>query len=90
MADSGLLSDIAKGAELKHAETVDKSGPVIEEGTTIKESQRPALMADITKGAELKHAETVDKSGPVIEEGTTVKESQRPALLAEIKSKGGD
>lgn len=33
MADSNLRAEIAKGAELKHAETSDKSGPHIE-GTT--------------------------------------------------------
>lgn len=30
MADSNLRAEIAKGAELKHAETSDKSGPHIE------------------------------------------------------------
>merc|ERR1712071_10864 len=47
-----LMEEIGKGADLKHAETVDKSAPVIEEGVTVKESQRPALLAEIKKAAE--------------------------------------
>lgn len=86
MADQ-VFADIAKGADLKHAETNDKSAPQIEEGVSIKKVDRKGFLNEVEKGADLKSTETVDKSAPVIEEGVTVGESKRPALLAEIKEK---
>ena len=87
MADNKLFSEIEKGAELKHAETVDKSAPKIEEGVEIKKVDRSGFLQEVEKGADLKKADTVDKSAPVIEEGVKVQESKRPQLLEEINTK---
>ncbi|KYQ88553.1 actobindin [Tieghemostelium lacteum] len=83
-----LLSEISKGANLSHAETVDKSKPVIESGVTLKKNEHGALLTEVTKGAELKHTETVDKSAPVIDKDAHIKPSNHANLLGEIKSKG--
>jgi predicted house-cleaning NTP pyrophosphatase (Maf/HAM1 superfamily) len=45
------LAEIAKGKELKHAETQDKSAPVIAADTRVEKSQRPALFAEIASKA---------------------------------------
>jgi len=45
-----VLAGIDK-VELKHAETVDKSGPVIDENAKVRESGRPQLMEEIQKKA---------------------------------------
>lgn len=89
MADAGLLDAIAKGAELKHVETADKSVPVIE-AVEIKKHDRGAFLAEVSGDHQLKHAETVDKSVPVITPDVHVGESKRPALLAEIQAKKHD
>lgn len=83
------LKDINKGdAQLKKTETVDKSAPKIEAGTTIKKNERGQLLADINKGdAHLKKTETADRSAPVIEKDTTVKKNERGQLLADIQKK---
>ena len=60
-----LQSAIGQGAALKHAETVDKSAPQIE-NVTVKKVDRSSFLEEVTKPHELKHAETVDKSGPAI------------------------
>ena len=86
MADK-LFSDIAKGAELKAVETVDKSTPQIDETVHIKKVDRTGFLSEVKKGADLKHAETVDKAAPVIDSSVHIEESKRPALLAEIKGK---
>merc|ERR1712188_126063 len=84
-----ITSEIEGGKPaLKPTETVDKSGPVIEEGVTVKKVDRAPLLNDIAEGAELKKTETVDKSGPAIDPDVKIKESARPALLEEIKKKG--
>lgn len=83
------LSGIAE-AKLKHAETVDKSAPLIEGDVKIKKVDRTGFLNEVTAEHQLKHAETVDKSAPVITADVHVGESKRPALLAEIKAKGGD
>mmetsp|Transcript_12142 Transcript_12142/g.48839 ORF Transcript_12142/g.48839 Transcript_12142/m.48839 type:complete len:89 (+) Transcript_12142:55-321(+) len=83
MAD--LMAEISKGTELKAAETVDKSAPIIEEGVSVKKVDRSGFLNEVSAGKDLKPAETVDKSAPVIEDGVKIQESKRPALLAEIK-----
>merc|ERR1711976_561688 len=88
MADKVFSEIAAGGAQLKHAETVDKSAPVIEGDVKIGKNSHGDLMKEVEGGAQLKHAETVDKSAPVIEKDVTVGESKRPALLAEIQAKG--
>jgi hypothetical protein len=60
-----LQSAISQGAPLKHAETVDKSAPQIE-NVTVKKVDRTPFLEEVTKPHELKHAETVDKSAPAI------------------------
>merc|ERR1711879_974071 len=60
-----LQSAIGQGAALKHAETVDKSAPQIE-NVTVKKVDRSSFLEEVAKPHELKHAETVDKSGPAI------------------------
>jgi hypothetical protein len=65
-----LQSAIGQGAALKHAETVDKSAPQIE-NVTVKKVDRSSFLEEVAKPHELKHAETVDKSGPAIP-GTTL------------------
>lgn len=60
-----LQSAIGQGAALKHAETVDKSAPQIE-NVTVKKVDRSSFLEEVAKPHDLKHAETVDKSGPAI------------------------
>jgi len=85
-----VLSEITKEHALKHAETVDKSAPVIDSSVHVKESVRPALLQEIGQEHHLKHADTVDKAAPKIDTDVHVKESVRPALFAEIQSKAKD
>jgi len=90
MADK-VISEIAGGAkpELKHAETIDKSAPVIDKSVKVKKVDREGFLDEVSKGKELKKAETVDKSAPVIGEDVKVKKNERPALLGDIQ-KGKD
>ena len=72
---NSLMGEIGAGAELRSAETVDKSGPVLEsEDHDIASTESPALLLkDLipffpdTKEF-LRKVETVDKSAPVIDE----------------------
>ncbi len=61
-----LLSEISSGKELKHAETTDKSAPVIEGDVKLKTVDRKGFLAEVSLPHDLKHAETTDKSAPVI------------------------
>eukprot|EP01101_Sappina_pedata_P013106 TRINITY_DN93_c0_g1_i8.p1 TRINITY_DN93_c0_g1~~TRINITY_DN93_c0_g1_i8.p1 ORF type:complete len:634 (-),score=264.72 TRINITY_DN93_c0_g1_i8:384-2012(-) len=84
------MENVLKGVEageakLKHAETVDKSAPVIESDVKIGTNNHGALLGEVTKGAELKHVETVDKSAPVIENDVKIGTNNHAALLSEIK-----
>merc|ERR1711879_217853 len=79
-----LQSAIGQGAALKHAETVDKSAPQIE-NVTVKKVDRSSFLEEVAKPHELKHAETVDKSGPAIPEDVHVKKVDRGAFLSEIE-----
>jgi hypothetical protein len=77
MADPALRAEIAKGASLSHAETVDKSAP----NTNI----RGAVLGEIAKPHDLKHTETTDKSAPVIEGDVHVKKVDRAGFLSEVQ-----
>ncbi|KAF2072083.1 hypothetical protein CYY_006603 [Polysphondylium violaceum] len=88
MSQNALLSEVAKGANLKSVETVDKSGPKIDSDVHIKKNEHGALLGEISKGANLTHVETVDKSAPKIDANTHVGQNQHGALLSEIKAKG--
>ncbi len=61
-----LLSEISSGKELKHAETADKSAPIIAGDVKIKTVDRKGFLAEVAQPHDLKHAETADKSAPVI------------------------
>jgi hypothetical protein len=82
------MQSIEKGAKLKKTETVDKSGPKVEQ-VKIKKVDRKDLLKEIEgeEGAEkkLKHAETVDKSAPSIIEGVKVKKIDRKGMLDSIE-----
>jgi len=81
-----VIADIGKDHSLKHADTVDKSGPKIESDVHIKKVDRSGLLNDIASDHSLKHADTVDKSTPKIEgEQVNLKKVDRGALLADIK-----
>jgi len=65
----GFLDSITKSPpELHHAETVDKSAPVIPEDVTVKKATaRPAFIAGVVNAPALKHtAGTQDRSNPVV------------------------
>ncbi|EGG23934.1 actobindin [Cavenderia fasciculata] len=89
MSDA-LFSQVQAGANLKKAETVDKSGPVIDKDVHVKENNHGALLKELSTDHKLNKAETVDKSGPVIEKDVHVKENNRGALLGEIKAKAAN
>jgi hypothetical protein len=44
-----MLKEIEKAKDLKHVETVDKSGPMIDENSKIQGNGHKALMAAIAK-----------------------------------------
>ena len=73
---------------LKHAETVDKSKPLIDKDVHIAKNKHGELMSEVAKGADLKHAETKDRSAPVIEEGVSVKKVDRKGFLDEVAKAG--
>jgi hypothetical protein len=70
---NGLMSEIGAGAALRSAETVDKSGPMLEVDANDVTESPAMLLKDLiphfpdTKEF-LRKVETVDKSGPVIDE----------------------
>ncbi|PRP89373.1 hypothetical protein PROFUN_01236 [Planoprotostelium fungivorum] len=82
-----LLKGIETGASLKHVETADKSGPVIEGGVQLKKHDRAGLLGEITTEHKLNHAETVDKSAPVVSDAK-VGQNNHAGLFAEVKAKG--
>lgn len=86
----GVLAGVAGGVELKKAETVDKSAPVIEKDVHVGENPHSAAMAGIAAGVELKKAETVDKSAPVIEKDVHVGENKHGDLMAQIAAQKKD
>ncbi|EKE42600.1 hypothetical protein ENUP19_0054G0090 [Entamoeba nuttalli] len=83
--DAKVLAGISD-AKLKHAETVDKSAPVIE-NVEIKKGDRNELLSGIKEGKELKKVESNDRSAPVIAADAKVQENTRGALLADIQAK---
>lgn len=81
-----VMQSIEKGAKLKKTETVDKSGPKVEQ-VKIKKVDRTDLLKEIAAdGSEkkLKHTDTVDKSAPSIE-GVKVKKIDRKGMLESIE-----
>eukprot|EP00727_Mastigamoeba_balamuthi_P012000 m51a1_g7422 hypothetical protein (88) ;mRNA; r:14644-15112 len=83
-----VAADISKPHSLKHADTVDKSGPAIPSDVKVKQVDRKGILSEVEKPHDLKHADTVDKSAPVIEKDAKVGASKRPELMAAIKNKG--
>ena len=47
------MSEVAKGADLKHAETKDRSAPVIEEGVSVKKVDRKGFLDEVAKAGKL-------------------------------------
>lgn len=84
---SPFLSDISKGADLKHVETADKSAPKIEPDVHISASPMNAVKDELKTEHQLKHVDTNDRSAPVIEKDVHVHENPRPAIMAEIASR---
>jgi hypothetical protein len=80
-----IFSEVEKGKQLKHAETTDKSVPVLEKDVHIKTVDRTPFLQELTGEHSLSHAETVDRSGPVIET-VQVKKNVHDALLKEVTS----
>jgi len=74
----------AAKSHLKHAETQDKSKPVIDSTVHIKENHHKDLLQEVTQPHELKHAETQDKSAPVIAKDIHIKEAPQKQVFAEI------
>jgi len=71
----GLLDEVTKEHELKHAETVDKSAPHIE-NVPIKKIDRNAFLNSIQKGPETpleKPTASSDRSSPVVIRNTNIK-----------------
>lgn len=83
---TAVMQSIEKGAKLKKAETVDKSGPKVEQ-VKIKKVDRKDLLKEIEGDSgdkKLKHTETVDKSAPTIE-AVKVKKIDRKGMLESIE-----
>jgi hypothetical protein len=83
------LKEIAKGADLKHVDTVDKAAPVIDGGVQVKKIDKEARLAEIAKGAELlsPRGETLDKSAPKLPSAANVNDIK--AVVKEVE-KGAD
>jgi len=52
-----FLKEVAKGSDLKHAETTDKSAPAIDKDVKIKKNEHKSLLSEVAKGADLKKAD---------------------------------
>jgi len=83
---SNVLSAVSQPKELKKAETVDKSAPMIDNSVKIKKVDRNSLLEEVKSDHELKKTETVDKSAPVLDSTIHVKKIDRNCLLDEVKS----
>jgi len=71
-------------SHLKHAETHDKSKPVIDSKVHIKENHHKELLQEIGQSHDLKHAETHDTSAPHIDKTIHIKEAPQKQIFAEI------
>merc|ERR1711907_71535 len=82
--NSSVLSEVEKGAHLKHVEVNDKAAPVIE-NITLKENPFKKVASDLNQPHELKHVEDIkDTSAPVIDAGVHIKENGHNELMSEI------
>jgi hypothetical protein len=87
MADhNALLQEVTKAPQLKHAETVDKSKPVVDPNVHIKTVDRTGFLSEVAQPHDLKHAETVDKSKPVVDSTVHIKTVDRKGFLTEIET----
>jgi hypothetical protein len=82
-----VREQIKTGSKLSHAETVDKSAPVIDPEVKVKKVDRTGLLSEVEKSHDLKHAEVNDKSSPAIP--AAVKTGDHTGLLQEVESEGG-
>jgi len=73
--------------ELKHAETIDKSTPVIDPEVKIGEAPQKKVFEEILNPPSLKHVETEDKSAPVIDPETHIGEAPQKKVFEELKAK---
>jgi len=74
-------------AHLKHAETIDKSKPVIDQNVHIKENHHKDLLTDLAHRHPLHHVmktETHDASAPVIDQEIHIKEAPQKQVMADI------
>ena len=72
---------------LKHAETADKSAPMIEKDTKIGKNPLPDVLKDVAKGTDLKHVDTNDKSAPAIEADTKIGKNNNKEVFSEAAEK---
>eukprot|EP01125_Pyxidicula_operculata_P019442 TRINITY_DN705_c0_g1_i2.p2 TRINITY_DN705_c0_g1~~TRINITY_DN705_c0_g1_i2.p2 ORF type:complete len:111 (-),score=38.91 TRINITY_DN705_c0_g1_i2:115-447(-) len=80
-----LIEEIQKGAKLKHAETVDKSAPLIDSSVQIKEAPQVKVFEEIKSEHHLKPTETKDKSAPLIDKDVKIKPAPQIAMFEDIK-----
>jgi len=72
-------------SNLKHAQTRDKSKPIIDRNVHIKENHHKDLFVEIEKSHDLHHVKaTRDASSPVIDKGVHIKEAPQKAVLSDI------
>ena len=71
-------------SHLKHAETQDKSKPIIDSSVHIKENHHKDVLQEIGQSHDLKHVDTHDKSAPVIDKDVHIKEAPQKQVFAEI------
>jgi CO dehydrogenase/acetyl-CoA synthase epsilon subunit len=72
-------------SHLKHAQTRDKSKPVIERDVHIKENHHKDLFVEIEKSHDLHHVKTThDASSPIIDKGVHIKEAPQKRILSDI------
>jgi len=72
-------------SHLKHAQTRDKSKPIIERDVHIKENHHKDLFVEIEKSHDLHHVKTQhDASSPLIDKGVHIKEAPQKRVLSDI------
>jgi len=79
---SQVREQIKTGSKLVHAETDDKSAPVIDPEVKIKKVDRSGLLSEVEKPHELKKTEVDDKSSPAMP--APLKVGDHTGLLEEV------
>jgi len=83
-----VIGEVPKGTQLKPAQTVDKSKPLIAPDTKVKKVDRKPFLAEVSKDHELAHVDApADRSDPKIDADVHVKQNDRGAFLHAVEEK---